>query len=102
MVDFLILLRALAPALPEPVPEHRFCERRWRFDYAWRIAHVAVEIDGGQWKAGGGRHNTDADREKLNEAAAYGWRVLRFSHRQLESDPQMCIDQLRRALWYIP
>jgi len=62
---------------------------------------VAVEIDGGQWVAGGGRHNRDSDREKLNHAAANGWRVLRFSTQQVEREPDVCIELLRRTLqWH--
>ena len=79
--------------------EHRFdAARRWRFDYAWPSQRVAVEIDGGQWVRNGGRHNRDSDREKLNQAAAQGWRVLRFSTQQVERDPQGCVELLRRAL----
>ena len=48
--------------------------------------------------AGGGRHNTDRDREKLNTAAALGWRVLRFSHTALETDPAGCIELAAAAL----
>jgi len=102
-VDFLTLWRNLAPGdLPGPVAEYRFHPvRRWRFDWAWPAAArggVAVEIDGGQWAAGGGRHNTDPDREKLNTAAALGWRVLRFSHAALVADPAGCIELAAAAL----
>jgi len=95
-LDFVTLWRSLAPGdLPGPVPEYRFHPvRRWRFDFAWPSSSrggVAVEVDGGQWRAGGGRHNTDPDREKLNTAAALGWRVLRFSHAALETDPAGCV-----------
>ena len=72
--------------------------RKWRFDYAWPTERVAVEIDGGQWVANGGRHNRDSDREKLNQAAAQGWRVLRFSTQQVDRDPGGCVELLRRAL----
>jgi very-short-patch-repair endonuclease len=91
--------RLLAPDMPVPVCEHRFAPpRKWRFDRAWLDQRVAVELDGGQWMPGGGRHNRDSDREKLNEAAARGWRVLRFSGEMLEHNPQRCLEQLRRAL----
>ena len=64
----------------QPVAQYRFHKvRRWLFDYAWPDRHIAVEINGGQWSPHGGRHNTDADREKLNAAAELGWRVLRYS-----------------------
>jgi hypothetical protein len=48
--------------------------------------------------AGGGRHNGDADREKLNTAAALGWRVLRVTPRDLETDPAGCIELAAAAL----
>lgn len=81
--------------------EYRFDEKRkWRFDCAWPTERVAVEIDGGQWVANGGRHNRDSDREKLNNAAAMGWRVLRFSTQQVDRDPGGCVELLRRALQY--
>lgn len=72
--------------------------RRWRFDFAWPARRVACEIDGGQWRAGGGRHNGDPDREKLNTAAALGWRVLRFSHQALEHDPAGCVELAAAAV----
>lgn len=99
-MDFVTLWGALAPPdLPPPVAEYRFHPtRHWRFDFAWPARGVAVEVDGGQWKAGGGRHNTDADREKLNTAAALGWRVLRFSRAWLETDPAGCVELAAAAL----
>ena len=65
--------------LPEPVPEYTFAKpRRWRFDYAWPLVKLALEVDGGVWTQG--RHTRGAgkiaDMEKLSEAAILGWRVL--------------------------
>ena len=68
------------------VPEYRFHPKRmWRFDYAILnlTPHVAVEIEGGTWMAGGGRHNRGAgmqgDVDKYNQATKFGWRVVRFT-----------------------
>lgn len=66
----------------EVVKEHMFhYTRKWRFDYAIPDLKVAIEIDGGVW--GCGRHNRPQgyinDMEKLNNAAALGWLVLRFT-----------------------
>ena len=99
-LDFPTLWTALAPGdLSAPVPEYRFHPvRKWRFDFAWPSHQVALEVDGGQWQAGGGRHNQDADREKLNTAAALGWRVLRFSPTALATDPAGCIALTAAAL----
>lgn len=89
-----------APALEYEFARH--IGRRWRFDFAWPGAFVAAEVDGGQWKAGGGRHNTDEDRTKLNQAAALGWRVLRFSPAQVKRDPAGCVAVIRKALEVLP
>lgn len=79
--------------------EYRFHPtRRWRFDLAWPNHKVAVECDGMVWQAGGGRHNTDKDREKINTASSMGWTVLRFSGKQIKSDPHSCINFLKDAL----
>ena len=55
--------------------------RRFRFDFAWPDAKVAVEIEGGTYSAG--RHSRgpgfEADCEKYAEAAILGWRVLRVT-----------------------
>ena len=69
----------------EVVAEHRFHPTRlWRFDYAIPSHRIAIEIDGGVWIEG--RHNRPkgyiADLEKFNNAAALGWRVLKFTPQQ--------------------
>ena len=61
---------------------------------------LAIEIDGGQYAPRGGRHNTDADRDKLNMACCLGWRVLRFSGSMLK-DPERVCDTVRWALGYL-
>lgn len=92
-------LNLLAPDLPKPVTEHRFHPtRKWRFDYAWPDRKVAVEIDGGQYLPNGGRHNTDADRKKLNMAARLKWHVLRFSTQQMRNDPRGTVALIRETL----
>ena len=72
-------------------------ERKWRFDFCFVEQRVALEVDGGQWHYHGGRHNTDSDRWKLNDAAARGYRVLRFSAAMLD-EPDRCATLIERAL----
>lgn len=65
--------------LPVPMEEYRFhAPRRWRFDYVWLGAKVALEEQGGLFV--GGRHSRGAallgEHEKLNQAAVDGFRVL--------------------------
>ena len=73
---------------PELTPEFRFHpERRWRADFAHIETRTLIEIEGGIFLAGGGRHNRAsgfaADTEKYLEAALAGWRVLRLTDRQI-------------------
>lgn len=74
--------------LPTPYPEFRFhAQRRWRFDYAFVAAKLAVEIDGGGFM--NGRHSRgsgiEKDCEKYAEALALGWRVLRVTPKHVKS-----------------
>ena len=68
-----------AAGLPEPMPEFMFCERKWRFDWAWPTERIALEVEGGAWT--GGRHTRGkgflGDIEKYNRAQLDGWMVLR-------------------------
>ena len=97
--------RALAtrPRIPAPVREYTVCPwRLWRFDFAF-MPHesasghkIAIEIGGGTFVAGGGRHNEDSDREKLAVAAALGFRVIRFSQEMLGVTVRRGIAQITR------
>jgi hypothetical protein len=111
-------------AIPAWETEWRFCDRMWRFDYAWPVFKIAVEIEGGAHgrlividrgherrngadvaiRAGtrirvGGRHQTgpgfEADIEKYNAAAILGWMVLRATTTQVRDGHALAI--LRRA-----
>lgn len=78
---------------PAPVLEVRFAEpaRDWAFDLAWPLDRVALEVDGGAFMPGGGRHTRGAgfreDQAKLNAAVLLGWRVLRILPEQLPKAP---------------
>lgn len=82
--------------LPAPCREYRFCERRWRFDYAWVEKRLALEIEGGGWV--NGRHHRpkgyEADLEKYNRATVLGWRVIRATPQMMKRGDvdQMLID----------
>lgn len=84
------ILAALCHAngLPAPIFEYRFHPtRRWRFDCAFEAARIAIEVDGGAFTAG--RHTRGkgfiADLEKLNAAQLLGWRILRYTPKQIAS-----------------
>lgn len=74
-------------------------ERTWRFDYAWPYQGrmLAIEIDGGTWRKGGGAHRGKGflrDLEKGREAVILGWRVLRFTPQ--ERDDGTLLETLKR------
>lgn len=87
-----------AAGLPEPVAEFRFAPpRRWRFDYCWPIEKLALEVQGGLFVHG--RHSRGAallkEHEKLNTAAAMGYRVLFTTPDQLLAEGP---DLVRKAM----
>lgn len=82
-----------------PVCEHPYWrERDWRIDFAWPDRRLAVELQGGVWS--GGRHTRGAgyiaDDEKSNRLTEDGWRVLRFTREEVDSN--QAVDQVKRIL----
>lgn len=74
--------------IPAPAREHRFhASRRWRFDFAWEMHKLALEVQGGIFTRG--RHTRGAallkEHEKLNAAAIAGWRVLYCTPRDVKN-----------------
>jgi very-short-patch-repair endonuclease len=64
------------------VKEHKFHPiRKWRFDFAVPDKMIGIEYDGLQ--SAKSRHTTltgfSGDTEKMNEAQALGWKVIRFT-----------------------
>ena len=86
---FLLLWRvAQGPPLEREVRFHT--SRRWRADFAHLATRTLIEIEGGIFLPGGGRHSRGAgyakDAEKYLEAVLAGWTVIRLTERQLEID----------------
>lgn len=83
----LLARQIAADKLPAPVREYRFhAGRRWRLDFVWLEQALAVEVEGGIFS--GGRHTRGAgfaaDSDKYNAAVLLGWRLLRFTDRQVK------------------
>jgi len=79
--------------------EHKFHDRRkWRLDYVIPDYKIALEYEGIYGPKS--RHLTVGgyrkDVEKYNEAALYGWLLLRFTHDHLASGEALNI--LERAI----
>ena len=94
-----------AAKLPAPQREHLFASpRKWRFDFAWPALALAVEVEGGV--GAGGRHTRLAgfenDCEKYNTAAIEGWRVLRFTTRQVLQGEALAFIQKNIEFVYVP
>ncbi len=79
--------------------EHTFAApRRWKFDFAITTHRVAIELEG--YGPGHlGRKGYRLNCEKYNEAAARGWRVLRFIANDLNTANQHAtIETIERTL----
>jgi len=97
---FALQLRALGA--PEPEREYMFAKkamgRRWRWDFCWPDAMLAVELQGGVWSRG--RHSRGAgyiaDCEKANAGTMLGWRLLRFTRKSVTdgSGAQLVVEML--------
>ena len=87
-LELLKQIRAAKVKFPER--EYKFDtrnNRKWRFDFAWPYERIAVEVHGGVWIPGGGRHNRQIgkDAEKRNAAQLQGWDVYEFTPDQIKS-----------------
>lgn len=84
--------------IPQPTREYRFCERRWRVDYAWVDAKVALEIEGGIWEQG--RHNRPVsmikEMAKYNRLSVLGWRLIRCTPQDVKDGS--IFETVRQAL----
>jgi REase_MTES_1575 len=66
----------------------------FRVDAVWRTHRLAVELDG--WRHHHDRHAFERDRERDAILTAAGWRVVRFTYRQVTVRPDGVIQTLRR------
>lgn len=85
--NFKMLLKVHAPVV-QLEREYKFCpDRRWKFDFAIISLKIGIEIEGGIFS--GGRHTRGSgfikDCEKYNKAAMYGWKVLRYTSKDITS-----------------
>ena len=105
MFHWQALAESVGQGLPAPETEHRFArllKRQWRFDFAWPQQRVAVELEGGQFSRSPGRHQRgtgiEGDCEKYNAAVKLGWRVLRYTTRQIDRDPVGIVQEVADLL----
>ena len=68
----------------------------WKIDIAFPAARLAIEIDSWAWHTDPVRFARD--REKGNAIVAAGWRLLRFTWRDVTEHPDRCVDLIRSEL----
>jgi hypothetical protein len=67
-----------------------------RFDVAFPAHQIAIEWDSIRWHTQKQRFQSDRERDRL--AVEHGWRVLRFTWRDVTADPNGTIDTIRAVL----
>jgi very-short-patch-repair endonuclease len=77
-----------------PLPATNAIVEDFEIDAVWRAQRIAVELDG--WQDHGTRRAFETDRERDALLAANGWRVVRFTHRQVMRRPDRVLHTLRR------
>jgi hypothetical protein len=105
-VDYaeLFAFQCKAAGIVEPAREFVFSpERKWRFDFAWVGFGVAVEIEGlvvrkvnGVMQVSGRHASITGMREdmvKYNNAALFGWMVLRFDQSLVKSGEALAMTE---------
>jgi len=66
----------------------------FQVDAVWRASKLVVELDG--WASHHTRRAFEQDRERDAALTAAGWRVVRFTHREIAHRPDRAIETLRR------
>ena len=90
-----LALHIRAEKLAVPVRQFQFHpERKWRLDFAWPLAHFAVEVQGGVHTI---REQFYRDIQKRAHALMAGWTVLEVGQREIHSG--QAIAWVKALLW---
>lgn len=71
---------------------------RYRIDAADAATLTAVEINGGRWQPGGGKHGTSRDRAKCRALQEAGWIVLEYLTEDVTRDAAGVIADIARVI----
>jgi very-short-patch-repair endonuclease len=83
-----------AARLPRPTVNVKLGD--WEVDFLWRDNKLIVEVDGYAFHSS--RSSFERDRRKDQELQTAGWRVIRFTWRQITEEPEAVIATLAAAL----
>ena len=79
-----------------PPPEVNAKVDRYEVDFLWRDERLVVEVDG--WESHGTRSAFEQDRARDARLAVLGFRILRFTWRQVTEDPRAVAGTIRLLL----
>ncbi len=80
--------------LPQPVVNARV--DRYEVDFLWADQGLIAELDG--WESHGTRSAFEDDRERDARLSVLGYRIIRLTWRQIESDPRRVARTIRALL----
>jgi very-short-patch-repair endonuclease len=93
-LERLMLALIRASRLPTPSTNTTVCD--WEVDLVWHARRLVVELDSYGFHSS--RAAFERDRRKDQELQANGWRVIRFTWRQITDEPEAVIAALATAL----
>jgi very-short-patch-repair endonuclease len=82
--------------VPPPIKQHPVLDGRYRIDFAFPHAMVAVEAQSYTWHSS--RASWERDIEKHNALTELGWTVIYLTWTDLREDPRGSIARLRDLL----
>jgi len=97
-LETLLTLRLRKAGLPDPVAQFKVLanKHQYRIDLCYPEHMLAIEGDGFSFH--GGRDAFESDRVRQNDLVLAGWRVLRFTWRQICYQSDWVVGQVREAL----
>jgi len=79
-----------------PPPKVNVLGGRFLVDFLWPESRLIVEVDGYEYH--GARASFEADRARDAELALQGYRVVRFTYRQVTQEPARVAETIHRLL----
>jgi very-short-patch-repair endonuclease len=97
-LESMLLAVLIEAGLPAPKLQHwiRVAGQEYRADFAYPEHRVVIEGDG--FGVHSARDAFESDRVRQNHLIVAGWRVLRFTWRQIVRQPEWVAAQVRAAL----
>lgn len=77
------------------IPQYQVMNGKYRIDFAEPELKLAIELDGHTWHSSKGQFTKDRKRQR--ELEALGWRVIRFSGKEILDNPIECVMQVMDA-----